>query len=300
MRYHDIKKDDFLNGDGIRAVLFVSGCTHHCPKCQNPVTWNKDGGIEFDAAAKEELFKYLENDYVSGITFSGGDPLAMYNREEVLTLINEVKEKFPDKTIWVYSGWTKSELTEQGFWDKLSSKIDVFVEGKFDAVRRSVDYEWAGSTNQKILRKENNFSINTSDPAYTKGQEIIKKASGIPFAEELKWSVDDVILKHQTGTEATIELITPIRNLLRNCLDKKDFDKLDNTLEEFLAVMLNEESKEKLLFYAEEKLLEYKGGPLDEYIKDLADETGYPVENIEFLAEKLNVKELEKEQELEA
>ena len=133
MKYHDISKDDMLNGDGVRAVLFVAGCTHHCPECHNPITWNKDGGLEFDEAAKEELFKELEKSWVSGVTFSGGDPLAVYNREEVLELMKEVKERFPDKTIWVYTGWTKDELEAQGFWDKLAPNIDVIVEGKFDS-----------------------------------------------------------------------------------------------------------------------------------------------------------------------
>lgn len=171
MRYHNIAKDDFLNGDGIRAVLFVSGCTHHCPECHNPVTWNKDGGLEFDENAKAELFAELEKGYVSGITFSGGDPLAMYNREEVLSLMQEVKERFPDKNIWVYTGWTKEELQDQGFWERLTPYIDVIVEGKFEIDKKSESYHWAGSTNQRVFRKESNFEINTSDPEYVRQKE---------------------------------------------------------------------------------------------------------------------------------
>ena len=75
MRYHNITKDDMLNGDGLRVVLWVAGCEHHCPNCQNPVTWDINGGLEFDEAAKKEIFDELEKNYVSGITFSGGDPL---------------------------------------------------------------------------------------------------------------------------------------------------------------------------------------------------------------------------------
>ena len=172
MKYHNITKDDFLNGDGIRAVLFVSGCTHACPECQNPITWNKNEGLEFDAAAKEELFTYLQNDYVSGITFSGGDPLAPYNREEVLALMEEVKEKFPNKTIWCYTGYTKDQLIMQNFWEKLKPNLDVLVEGEFKITLRSVPYHWAGSLNQRILRKETDFAINTSDPIYEAFIEI--------------------------------------------------------------------------------------------------------------------------------
>ena len=75
MRYHNITKDDMLNGDGLRVVLWVAGCSHHCKGCQNPITWDPDGGIPFDEAAKQEIFEQLDKDYISGITFSGGDPL---------------------------------------------------------------------------------------------------------------------------------------------------------------------------------------------------------------------------------
>jgi len=194
MKYHNISKDDFLNGDGIRAVLFVSGCTHHCPECHNPITWNKDGGLDFDADAKAELFEYLKNDYVSGITFSGGDPLAMYNREEVLALMAEVKEAFPNKTIWVYTGWTKDELKEQGFFDRMTPYVDVLVEGKFEIAKRSVPYHWAGSTNQRVLRKESNFEINTSDPIYEVMIEMEEKIGLLGNPEVLK-KCEDLIAK---------------------------------------------------------------------------------------------------------
>ena len=104
MRYHNITKDDMLNGDGLRVVLWVAGCEHHCPNCQNPVTWDINGGLEFDEAAKKEIFDELEKNYVSGITFSGGDPLHTQNRKDVGALIEEIKEKFSNKTIWIYSG----------------------------------------------------------------------------------------------------------------------------------------------------------------------------------------------------
>ena len=94
MRYHNITKDDMLNGDGLRVVLWVAGCEHHCPNCQNPVTWDINGGLEFDEAAKKEIFDELEKNYVSGITFSGGDPLHTQNRKDVGALIEEIKEKF--------------------------------------------------------------------------------------------------------------------------------------------------------------------------------------------------------------
>ena len=84
MRYHNITKDDMLNGDGLRVVLWVAGCGHHCRECQNPITWDPDGGILFDGEAREEIFEQLEKDYTAGITFSGGDPLHEANLKEVM------------------------------------------------------------------------------------------------------------------------------------------------------------------------------------------------------------------------
>ena len=94
MRYHNITKDDMLNGDGLRAVLWVAGCTHKCKGCHNPVTWDIEGGIPFDDAAKEELFEAIKPDYISGVTFSGGDPLHPANHVEVAVLAKEIKETF--------------------------------------------------------------------------------------------------------------------------------------------------------------------------------------------------------------
>ena len=87
MRYHNITKDDMLNGDGLRVVLWVAGCSHCCKDCQNPITWDPNGGIPFDEAAKQEIFDQLDKPYISGITFSGGDPLHSANRLEVRNLM---------------------------------------------------------------------------------------------------------------------------------------------------------------------------------------------------------------------
>ena len=97
MRYHNITKDDMLNGDGLRVVLWVSGCVHCCKECHNPITWDPNGGLEFDESAKQEIFDELEKSYVSGITFSGGDPLHINNVYEVTALAKEIKEKYTDK-----------------------------------------------------------------------------------------------------------------------------------------------------------------------------------------------------------
>ena len=147
MRFHNITKDDMLNGDGLRVVLWVSGCEHHCKNCQNPVTWDINCGVVFDDSAKKEIFDELEKDYISGITFSGGDPLHMQNRDEVGALIGEIKGKFPDKIVWVYTGYSWEDVNGLPFMDK----IDVLVDGKFIDERKNLKLHWRGSDNQSVI-----------------------------------------------------------------------------------------------------------------------------------------------------
>ena len=108
-----------LNGDGLRVVLWVAGCGHACPGCHNPITWDAEGGLLFDQAAKAELFTELGKDYISGITFSGGDPLFPGNREEISELCREIRQKFPDKTIWLYTGYRWEEIKWLPFLDQI-------------------------------------------------------------------------------------------------------------------------------------------------------------------------------------
>ena len=96
MNYHNLTYPDQNNGDGLRVVLWLSGCPHHCFNCQNPQTWDENSGIEFDIEAKKELFDELSKDYISGITFSGGDPLHENNIIEVNNIIQEIKKQFPN------------------------------------------------------------------------------------------------------------------------------------------------------------------------------------------------------------
>lgn len=147
MRYHNITKDDMLNGDGLRVVLWVAGCTHCCQDCQNPVTWDIRGGIPFDQEAKEEVFAELEKDYISGITLSGGDPLHPANRQDMAELVGEIRAKYPDKTIWLYTGF---------MWEVIKSlpmmeQVDVVVDGEFDRTLLDVKLKWKGSANQRVI-----------------------------------------------------------------------------------------------------------------------------------------------------
>lgn len=147
MRYHNITTDDMLNGDGLRTVLWVAGCTHHCEKCQNPITWDIDGGIEFDEAAEEELFQKLAYDHISGITFSGGDPLHPQNRAEVMRLAKKFREMFPKKTVWLYTGYTYEEI--RGL--EVIDFCDVIVDGEYIDAQSDPKLHWKGSANQRVI-----------------------------------------------------------------------------------------------------------------------------------------------------
>ena len=147
MRYHNITKDDMLNGDGLRVVLWVAGCEHCCKGCQNPITWDAAGGLAFDEAAKAEIFEQLDKNYISGITFSGGDPLHPANRIDVRNLAMEIKEKYPNKTLWLYTGYTWEEIAQF----PIMKYLDVVVEGPFVLEKRDVKLLWKGSDNQRVV-----------------------------------------------------------------------------------------------------------------------------------------------------
>ena len=169
MNYHNIERGSIVNGDGIRVVLWVSGCTHNCKNCQNPQTHDPESGIPFDSAAKEELFSILKDKYISGITFSGGDPLHPSNIAKVVSLILEIRETFPEKTIWVYTGrciedliYNASIVGEYGRLDRLIlENIDVLVDGPYIEELSSVEYHWAGSTNQRVIDMKKTLKTGT-------------------------------------------------------------------------------------------------------------------------------------------
>ncbi len=151
MKYHNITHDDMLNGEGLRVVLWLSGCEHFCEGCQNPFTSNYDSGLDFDDKAKQEIFSSLDKDYVSGLTLSGGDPLFRKNVDKLLPFIQEVKTKYPQKNIWLYTGHSFEELIKKDILKESINYIDVIVDGKFVKKLFDIHYKWAGSTNQKVI-----------------------------------------------------------------------------------------------------------------------------------------------------
>lgn len=147
MRYHNITTDDMLNGDGLRTVLWVAGCNHRCEGCHNPITWDINGGLPFDENAENELFDKLKPDYISGITFSGGDPLHPNNRDEVTRLAKKARSLFPKKTVWLYTGYSFDEIKEL----EIMQYLDVLVDGEFKKDLLDEKLHWKGSANQRVI-----------------------------------------------------------------------------------------------------------------------------------------------------
>ena len=164
------------NGNGLRVVLWLSGCSHHCYNCQNPQTWNPDSGIPFDESAKQEIFNELSKDYISGITFSGGDPLYEYNLDEVLKLVKEIRISFPEKSIWLYTGYNfdllNSKYNEYKYtpfaanadewltrWEIISN-VNVLVDGEYIDEQRDITLKWRGSSNQRVIDVKQSLTQN--------------------------------------------------------------------------------------------------------------------------------------------
>ena len=147
MRYDNITKDDMLNGDGLRVVLWVAGCSHGCKDCQNPITWDPQGGLPFTEEEKKEIFQELDKAYISGITFSGGDPLHPANIREVTALAREIRQRYPEKTIWLYTGYLWKEIVDL----EIVNYLDVVVDGKFISAQKDITLPWRGSSNQKVI-----------------------------------------------------------------------------------------------------------------------------------------------------
>ena len=195
INYHNITYPDQNNGDGLRVVLWLSGCDHHCYNCQNPITWDANGGLLFDEKAKEELFRELDKDYISGLTLTGGDPLHPSNLDGVLDIVTEFNKRYrttqnivlnkednhnilnengnkirllmPEKTIWIYSGFTWESImwsrmphpphhSSEDFlhWNQrneIVSKCDVLVDGRYIDSQRNIQLKYRGSENQRVI-----------------------------------------------------------------------------------------------------------------------------------------------------
>ena len=157
MHYGTIKDCDIANGIGVRVSLFVSGCTNHCENCFQPETWDFSYGEPFTKETENKLFAMLEPDYITGLTLLGGEPFEPKNQRTLLPFVQAVREKFKNKTIWAYSGFTFEELTDETSYAHceatlpLLSLIDVLVDGRYCEALKDISLRFRGSSNQRIL-----------------------------------------------------------------------------------------------------------------------------------------------------
>ncbi len=157
MNYAKINKNDIANGIGVRVTLFVSGCTHHCKGCFNQEAWDFNYGEPFTAAVEDELLEALSPSWINGITLLGGEPMEPSNQRVLMPFLKRVKEKYPEKTIWCFSGYTlETDLLADSrarceVTDEMLSLIDVLVDGEFVEKQKDISLRFRGSSNQRLI-----------------------------------------------------------------------------------------------------------------------------------------------------
>lgn len=156
MRYADIYDCDISNGNSVGQSLFVQGCHFHCPKCFNAETWDFNGGKEWTSETEDGFIELAKRDYIKRISILGGEPLAPENVQDVSHLIKRIKKQFPEKQIWVYTGYTVEEL--QHAWDVLEY-MDVLVDGRFEFDQKDLTLAFRGSRNQRILDAKKTWEL---------------------------------------------------------------------------------------------------------------------------------------------
>ncbi len=178
MNYGNIKYCDIADGEGVRTTLFVSGCTHHCKNCFQPQTWNFDFGKEFTPEVEEGIIKSLEPAYIDGLTILGGEPMEPANQHALAPFLARVKERHPQKSIWVYTGDLYEDITNPesarhtSATDTLLSCVDVLVDGPFQEEKKDVTLRFRGSSNQRIIdmnatRKNGSLALWVDKPVYS-------------------------------------------------------------------------------------------------------------------------------------
>lgn len=159
MNYATIKWTDIANGEGVRISLFVSGCTRRCKDCFNAVAWDFSYGKPFDESVRESIYKGLKAEYIAGLSLLGGEPLEPENQRALLPFVKEVKKRFPEKSIWCYTGnvfdpatgLLKEQEKNTEVTEELISLFDVLVDGEFIEAQKNIRLKFRGSSNQRIL-----------------------------------------------------------------------------------------------------------------------------------------------------
>ena len=178
MHYGEIKKCDIANGEGVRVSLFVSGCTRHCPGCFNQDTWDFSYGKEYTDETEQEIIEALSPDYINGLSLLGGEPFEPQNQKVLVQLLRKVREQYPQKTIWCYSGYLfDRELLSESrarceYTDEMLSMIDILVDGRFVEKLKDIRLVFRGSSNQRIIdvkKSLNNGEVILWEPKVRRG-----------------------------------------------------------------------------------------------------------------------------------
>lgn len=171
MRFASMRNLDISNGEGVGVSLFVQGCDRHCFNCFNSDTWDFNGGKEWTEETKNKFIKLIDRPYINRISVLGGEPLAEQNLDEVLSLIKEIRISFPDKTIWLYTGYTWENLINVNYpldseWENrilrksIIELCDVLVDGEYIDEQRDITLKWCGSSNQRVIDVEQSLAQN--------------------------------------------------------------------------------------------------------------------------------------------
>lgn len=156
MHYATIKNCDIANGEGVRISLFVSGCTHRCPGCFNEVAWDFSYGEPFTEETAEYLFSLTNHPYIAGLSLLGGEPFEPENQRALLPFLLEFRRRFPEKTVWCYTGYIYEELCTSSrarceVTDEMLACIDVLVDGPFVEAKKNLRLRFRGSSNQRVI-----------------------------------------------------------------------------------------------------------------------------------------------------
>lgn len=157
MNYCNIKNCDIANGTGVRVSLFVSGCRNHCKGCFQKETWDFSYGEKFTKETEDKILEMLAPTYINGLTILGGEPFEEENQRALLPFVKRVRAAYPEKDIWVFSGYTLEELLTEGMrprcevTDEFLSLIDILVDGRFEEDKKNISLKFRGSENQRII-----------------------------------------------------------------------------------------------------------------------------------------------------
>ena len=151
MKYAKIRKMDISNGEGVRVSLFVQGCSFHCKNCFNQETWDFNSGKEFATAEMQKIIELANKDYIAGLSVLGGEPLHNNNVDEVFHIVATFKEKFPNKNIWLWTGFKFEDAIKDSKRKFILRNVDVLIDGQFEEDKKDLTLKWRGSSNQRVI-----------------------------------------------------------------------------------------------------------------------------------------------------